>query len=296
MTKITIYTLLFINIIIFGCKGKPESPVHRELMKVSIDTTNVLLKYENTLLCIPSPYQVAHFLKKNEFAINHELVNPITNHKNYNTNFKRAINLGIYGADLSYLNIYNQSQEALLYITAVKDLSDQVGLSTAFKNELLTRIEKNLGNEDSLLLLLSHAYRNANSYLKSNARESLGTLIITGGWIESLYILSQKALENPNNRELINRIGEQKHPLNNLVKILSPYYFESPEFGSLIDALYDLSNEFDGIIYTYSYQEPEIDTLNKITKINSTSKVTLSEYHLRIIAKKIKSLRKNLIK
>lgn len=291
-SKIVILFLLLA--FLFACTSKESNSLQKEMMDVKVDTSNVLVKFENTLLCIPSPYQVAYFLKKNDLPFNLELVNPIENHNKYNNNFKRAINLGIYGTDLSYLNIYNQSQNGLIYIAAVKSMSDQVGLSTAFKEDLLIRIENNLESEDSLLSLLSDAYRNANTYLKSNARESLGTLIITGGWIESLYILSQIALENTNNRELINRIGEQKHPLINLVKLLSPFYYESPEYGALIDDLYDLINEFEGIIYTYSYKEPKIDTIEKLTIINSSSRVTLSEYHLRIIAKKIKTIRNSL--
>lgn len=295
MTKNSLIVFLLACIFLGSCNSNENQPIQKQLLNVSLDTTNVLLKYENTLLCIPSPYQIAVFLKKNNISFNEEHINPIKHYKKYNNNFKRSINLGIYGADLSYLNIYKQSQDALIYIAGIKELSDQLGLSPAFKEDLLIRIEANLENEDSLLSLLSHTYRNANSYLKSNDREDMGTLIITGGWIESLYILSQNALENPNNRELINRIGEQKHPLKNLVKLLSPFYFESPEYGELIDALYDLTNEFEGIIYTYAYQNPVIDTANKISIINSSSKVTLSEYHLRIIAKKVKTLRTKLI-
>lgn len=295
MLKLKVYFLFLLSIILFACTSKENSSLQKQLMDVSVDTTNVLLKYENTLLCIPSPYQIAYFLKKNNLPLNLELVNPISNYNNYNNNFKRAINLGVYGTDLSYLNIYNQSQDGLIYIAAVKSMSDEVGLSTAFQDDLLFRIERNLESEDSLLSLISDAYRNANTYLKSNDRENLGTLIITGGWLESLYILSQIALDNLDNRDLINRIGEQKHPLNNLLKLLSPYYYETPEYTDLIDNLYDLANEYEGIIYTYSYQKPKIDTIEKITIINSTSKVTLSEYHLRIIAKKINTIRNSLI-
>lgn len=74
-----------------------------------------------------------------------------------------------------------------------------------------------------------------------NDRNEVGALILAGGWIESLYILTQALRELTKQQEIINRIGEQKHPLDNLVEVLSPYYYKSAEFSEFVDMLIDLN-------------------------------------------------------
>jgi len=106
--------------------------------------------------------------------------------------------------------------------------------------------------------------------------------------------LAQITNENKN-RNIINRLGEQKHPLDNLIELLSPYYYKSKEFAWLIDALVDLAYEFDGIIFNYTYQESEVIPDQKLSIIKSNSNVIISEYHIRTIAQKISAIRSSII-
>jgi hypothetical protein len=141
---------------------------------------------------------------------------------------------------------------------------------------------------------MSSTYRLIDSYLKKNDRKEIGALIIAGGWIESVYILSQAILES-NNRNLINRLGEQKHPLNNLIELLSSYYYDSDKYTSLIDSLVDLAYEYDGIMYNYYYEEPKIYPEKKLTVVQSRSNVVISKYHIQSIAGKIEKIRNKII-
>ncbi len=180
------------------------------------------------------------------------------------------------------------------YFTVIKKLSQELGIHNALQINIIDKIEKNIDNQDSLLFYLTGSYRQFDSYLKSNNRKDIGVLIITGGWIESIYILSHCAVDSKN-RQLINRLGEQKHPLDNLIEILSPYYYLSKDFSNLIDDLVDLAYEFDGIIYSYSYEQSEVNTEKKHTLVKSKSNVIISEYHLKTIANKISSIRNKII-
>jgi hypothetical protein len=242
---------------------------------------------------MPSPYQVAQLIKSNNIPFNESILNNPENAKRYNTNFKKALNFGVYGTNLSYLNIYNRTPESIAYLNVLKKLSEELGINSAFDAELFKKIESNISNQDSLLIILSSSYRRVDGFLRENDRSDVGSLILAGGWVESLYLLTTIA-KSSSNRETINRIGEQKHPLDNLIEVLSPLYYKSKEYTVLIDNLIDLAYEFDGIIYSYSYKEPIIDEENKLTYINSQSRVIMSEYHLDIISQKIEDIR-NLI-
>jgi hypothetical protein len=288
--------ILVISILIFnGCGSRSNKEQSSELRELGQpDTLSMLVKFENSLFPLPSPYQAASLIKKKNISFDENITCPLENYKNLSTAFKKALNLGIYGTDLSYLNIYDRTPESISYLSVIKKLSDQLGISTSFDESFFASIEKNINNKDSLLILLSKTYRSTDSYLRVNDRKNIGALILAGGWVESLYILT-KLGKVTNDREIVNRIGEQKHPLDNLIEILTPYYYKSQEFSTLIDGLIDLAYEFDGIIFTYSYKEPKIDADNKIIYINSESRVVMSEYHLETVSKKIEAIRNQII-
>ena len=295
-------SFLFISVIIIAScsntsekvKKKGNEKQDNQYSTHLIDTSTVFLKYNNTLFTLPSPYQATFSIKNNDIEFHKSLLNPAGNVSNYTTNFQQALNIGIYGTDLGYLNVYDQIPSVISYFTVIKKLSKELGLGNALQINIIDRIEQNINNQDSLLMLITSTYRQFDYYLKTNNRKDIGALILTGGWIESIYILSQSAVESKD-RQIINRLGEQKHPLDNLIEILSPYYYQSKDFSELIDILVDLAYEFDGIIYSYTYIESEVNKAEKLTKINSKSNVIISEYHLKTIANKIASVRNKII-
>lgn len=295
--NLLIPTILFVLIvlIISSCGGKKGSEQNTKFKEnEDPDTLSMLVKFDNSLFPLPSPFQAATLIKKKNIPFDENIVSSTDNYQNFSTNFKKALNLGVYGTDLSYLNVYDRTPESISYLSVIKKLTDQLGISSSFDQSFFSSVEKNINNKDSLLILLSKTYRNTDSYLRVNDRKNIGALILAGGWVESLYILT-KIGKTTNEREIINRIGEQKHPLDNLIEILTPYYYKSQEFSTIIDGLIDLAYEFDGIIYSYSYKEPKIDIENKIIYINSESRVVMSEYHLETISKKIEAIRKQII-
>jgi len=290
-----LYIIIFTGLSFYSCKNVSDKE-SAEIKSPSqeIDTSTVLLKFNNTIFTLPSPYQATYSVKKSNLEFERSILNPPDNVSNYSTNFQQSLNIGIYGTDLGYLNIYDQVPEVISYFTVIKKLSSELGIQNALQTNIIDKIEKNIDNQDSLLTYLTNTYKQFDSYLKNNNRKEIGALIVAGGWIESLYILSQGAV-NSKNRQIINRIGEQKHPLDNLIEILSPYYYKSKEFSDLVDSLVDLAYEFDGIIYNYTYEEPEIEINKKHTLVKSTSNVIISEYHLKTIANKISSIRNKII-
>jgi hypothetical protein len=80
-------------IILFSCntnKGKKQEikqPVRE------IDTTTILIKYNNTLFTLPSPYQATYSIKKNNIHFNKSLLNPPERVSLYATNFTKALNM-----------------------------------------------------------------------------------------------------------------------------------------------------------------------------------------------------------
>jgi hypothetical protein len=94
---------------------------------------------------------------------------------------------------------------------------------------------------------------------------------------------------------LIQRIGEQKTTLENLIKLLTPYY-QQEGYTEFIDALIDLaSSEFDRVEIKYNYVKPTTDEANKITTINSTTEAIVAPDVLKNISEKVAIIRNSLV-
>lgn len=251
-----------------------------------------LVKMGNAHFSIPSPFQTAMLIKASGAKYNKEILNPAKNFSKYATNFKKAINLGVYGADVGYVTMFDQTQDALGYVGSIRKLTEELGISNGFDVNTMKRFEQNLGKRDSMLSMVAVGYRASDAFLKDNDRLDVGALILTGGWIETLYFTTKTA-STKENQDIKNRIGEQKYTLDNLIKLLQPYYSQ-PDYAALIDQLIDLAYDFDAIEIEYNYVKPVSDIANKTTTINSTSKVIISKEQLETITKKIEKIRNSI--
>ncbi|OFX35992.1 MAG: hypothetical protein A2X08_08030 [Bacteroidetes bacterium GWA2_32_17] len=288
--------ILLMSVAINGCNsdGNNEDKIEQNIESNIDSTQGTLIKFDNTLFSIPSPYEIAFLVKNSNLDFDKSLLNPYNKSHNYTNNFQKALNLGVYGANLGYLNVFEQNSEGIQYFSVIKILSQELGIENAFDKQTITRIENNLGNKDSLMFIISNSYRKADQYLKDNNRNDIGVLILAGGWLESTYMLTQLS-QSSKNKEIATRIGEQKHPLDNLIKILSPYYNQSKEYAELIDALIDLAYDFDGIDINYTYSAPTVDVKNKLTVINSKSELLMTDQQLKTISDKISAIRKKIV-
>ena len=71
---------------------------------------------------IPSPLEISVLLKESGKKYNGSYLNSPESISNYNSNYKKALNLGVYGTDLGYTNIYEQNQDGVKYMASIKDV------------------------------------------------------------------------------------------------------------------------------------------------------------------------------
>ncbi len=288
-----IIILSTIALVSFGCGNDEDAVVEEETKQEDNSKQSQLLEIDGKVFSIPSPIQTAALIKNSGTNYSKEVLNVPSNVTKYSTNFKKAVNLGVYGADLGYVTLYEQTQDAISFLTAIKSLGDDLGVSSAFDMELVQRFEKNIGNQDSILSLVSDAYKSSDRYLKDSQQNDVGGLILAGGWIESLYFATSAA-KMTNNKEIIKRIGEQKTTVNNLIKLLTPYY-SKPDFTAFVDSLIELDELFSKIEINYTYVKPTVDAKNKVTTINSTTDVVITPDQLKAITDKVNKMRAELI-
>lgn len=146
-------------------------------------------KIEGLVFNMPSPSEIPYMLQTTGAEFNEGLINPRTKADQYaSITNKAALNLGIYAADIGYLVSYDKTQEAIDYLNSAKSLADGLGVIGSFDLEVLNQFEKNIANKDSLSRLLDRTVKKTEQYLKDDNRNKLSAMIVTGSFIEGLYI------------------------------------------------------------------------------------------------------------
>lgn len=257
---------------------------------------NLTLRIGGKFFTIPSPVQTAFLIKEEGTAFNSELMNKAENGDSYTTSFKKALNMGVYGADMGYITLYENTDLSLKYLKTVRKIAGELDLSGAFNDELASRFSDNMGNQDSMLVFVNEAYKNADDYLKKNDKSNVAALVVVGGWVEAVHFAAQSAVETKNEK-LIARVAEQKQALKNLIAMLKSLegYTEVEEYEDLTIELEDLLTHFSDIKFTYEYVEPVTDPVKKVTNINSKNAIEISDETLNKIVEGVKEIRNSII-
>ena len=204
---------------------------------------------------ISSPVEIAALIKAVGVPYSKDYLATTDYVDNYNTSFKMAIGLGIFGADLGYQNMYNKTGAVIDYISAIKTLADGIRVGQFFDFTTLKRLVINSQNLDSLMYISVQNFNQMDRYLRQQNRSNLSSLIVAGVWIESMYLLGEVIKEAPN-AELSEKIGEQKIILSNLMLLLKNYE-RDPKFKDLIDDLTEIQEIYKDVTITYEMGEPE---------------------------------------
>ena len=261
MIKI-LYVLLLLGVVLSGCNSASTSSKNQELSEIEFQQT--VKKAQKVFHVIPSPVEAAIVLQRAGVAYNEDLLNSYENVSKYQTIRKRAINLGVYGTDLSYSAVFEQTQASLNYFTAIKTLSEDIGLNEIINSELMERVENNIHRRDSLMSIIADVYILANEKLIENETDHISALIMAGGWIEALYMSTGLIEELNLSDDLLQRIAEQKYSLNNLIVLLETYK-EKPSISELLVDLNKLKVCFDKI--SIEKNKKAIVTKNGVTRI-----------------------------
>ncbi|MFI5150378.1 MAG: hypothetical protein ACHQRM_11645 [Bacteroidia bacterium] len=248
---------------------------------------------QKVFYALPSPIETADLLKKAGATYNKDYLNSLDNSTKYNTSAGRAMNLGVYGTDLSFTTIFDATSESMLYLKKVNSLASALGISEAFGEGTMDRMQANSNNRDSLLSIISDAYWTADAYLQENQRPSTSALIVAGGWVEGLYIATRVALSK-NNPDINIRIAEQKLSLDNLIGLMTEQKKDQDVAGMLSD-LIDLKDSFMKIKTSAGQASTSTDPNTKVTSVGGGSKFDVTKDDITEIAKKAETIRNKII-
>lgn len=217
MKKTLNITLLVATGFVFTyCGGKKETP---EEKKQELEAF-VEKQFEYP---IPTSFEVTKMLQGANASYSPDIVNDPKNVDKYVAEWQKALNLGVYGADLSYAATFDKQQESIEDLNASRKLIEDLNITSAFSKSLADRIEKNLENKDSLILIITESFYNTYNSLNQNGDEKTSLLVVAGSVIEGLYITSELIKASDYNGDLLAVLAAQKDQVQKLTALMETY-------------------------------------------------------------------------
>ena len=170
---------------------------------------------------LPTSFEVIEMINDLEIGYDIGISNFSENADQYFTEAKKAVNLGVFGADLAYASTYQMKQEVMLFLETSRKLADDLGIATIYNEELIGDVEKNIDEKEKLVDLITNSFYDIFAQLNQNGKANLALLGVAGSWVESLFITTQVSANVYHNIGLVKIIHKQKTSLGTLMDILN---------------------------------------------------------------------------
>jgi hypothetical protein len=177
---------------------------------------------------------------------------------------------------------------------AIEEMGDELGIAGAFDEDLMDRIENNEGDTDSLFAISNETYYDSYLYLEENGKGKELSLIMGAGYIESLYIICNLVDGYSEDDPIIEKIGDQKLVLENLMEFLASYQDDS-DVADMTNDLMSLQEVFE-ISMDFEESGTNVDNQEGKLVLSGGGSFKMNEQALADVTAKVTELRENIIK
>ncbi|MAE86421.1 MAG: hypothetical protein CMB80_27045 [Flammeovirgaceae bacterium] len=244
---------------------------------------------------LPSPTEVPYMLQATGADFNSDIINSLDNLQKYLTNEdESALNLGIYATDMGYLISYKQLEEATDYLESAQKLAESLGVASVFSVATVEKFQNNLDDPDSLNKILTQSITDVEDRLESADRVSVAALILSGSFIEGLYLAIEVIETYPTDvldedtrnlilEPLVKVVLDQEKPLLDVIGLLK----DLPEDDIINHMITELE------ILKVLYETDLAEVQEKIA--NNTGDFVLTEATLSGIRGEVKRIRTDIV-
>ena len=289
MKNLNLFFAAAIGLVAIGCSNNQGNSTVKQNIDINVDVSADINRSQQVFYALPSPIETAHLIQSAGVSYNMDLSNPVDNAEKYSTTMKKALNFGVYGADLSYASLFNQTQTTIQFMATEKKIAEELGIYDFVDADVAEHIESIINDRDSVMEILADGFTNASDCLKDAGRAEVAALIVAGGWIEGLYLATQLAGLSADNSRLIDLVIDQRLSLTILIKLLDNYK-TLPNVSTVYDWLIDLQSTYDKVKATTSETKVETGADGKTTFAAET-KVEVNDKIFNAICQKADSIR-----
>lgn len=205
-----------------GDKKEKENKDAKQEVKIEKDTTSTTespqrVDFDEVFSDVPSPITMARILKFLDAETDESVFHNPDDAANYTNEQKQALNLGVFGVDLNYINVVGPKGKSIEYMAATLHLTEKLGMDAVIDETVAEKYKANEDNTDSLIAIFNDTYYDIETYLKSNNRESIAAFMMAGGVVEALHL----ATSLPSDKEKMKQvIADHKESVKSIVKLM----------------------------------------------------------------------------
>ncbi|MDQ1332784.1 MAG: hypothetical protein QG576_819 [Bacteroidota bacterium] len=232
---------------ITSCKSGKNKETNKEQKLVEMEKIKTIEgEIESNVYPLPTSAEVIKMLTDLEVGYIFGISNPVENAKKYFSTSSKAINLGVFGADLSYATLYNIQQEVINYLDAIRSLSNELNMSKIYDETLYDKIKENFDNRDELVKVLTTAFNDTYTYLADNDQQTLALLVVGGAWIEGMFLTTHVSEAAYQVAGISRNLLEQKKSFELFIELSKPYETD-PIVSDFVKKLDPVSQVYKGL-------------------------------------------------
>lgn len=221
--NLSILTSGLLIYLLSACGGSGEQ------QPITPEEDNTVLQETNTLgfgnasrsYSVPSPNELFSIIKDSKLPYKDNIIS--TEAVNYSSSTDQALNFGRLTADIAYTASYERFQESTANFENLRKIGNDLGISYVFDELMVNRVQSNMDNPDSLEVISTSSYQRIISMLEENEKGSTLAIIAAGGFVESIYILTNLIGTYEEGSEVIARLADEKIVLENVIDYLKMY-------------------------------------------------------------------------
>lgn len=295
--KISFLVIICLAVIVSCKQKKPvEKTVRASYSTYRADTAGRSSEGDKReiLYGLLTPTEIATIFSRMGTPYNEQIINPAENSDNYTSSAKAAINLGIYGVDFGYIRMFGLNQRMINYILTVRELSNKLGIPEKLLTDPIIRMEEDMSSPDTIMRLVNKSYDDIENHLRKDGRESTAGLMLLGGYVEALYIVTQLLYDPASpDQEVVEKIAQQKYTLNSLLGFMRNYY-DDPVVVFYTKKLIYLKRYFDTFDIYFKIGDLKIDTAKQVLEASGCD-MTISTETLLNIRAYVRKLRTEMV-
>ncbi len=284
-----IYILLFIiSLFIWACSGSnPESSDN-----IIVNADSSINSNELTVYSVPSPAFVASVLKETGNLYSDKLIDDTRKFDGvFGVSSKKFMNLGVYIVDFNYAYMYDQQPTAFIFMDKIDNLLKDLQLNNPRLTKIMVNFRENKDSKDSVKIYLNSLQGEINNYLIGSNAEASGLYLLTGMYIEGLYLTLSSF---PNIEGTLKKAGR---PSRELSQLLLQHQIQLKNLISLFDNIAE--NRPDDFLRNLGTLKNEMEKLKLSFHTNKTSgrieKVNFDKSQIKNVYSEVKKFRNEII-
>lgn len=220
VNKISSLIVMLTVLLVVSCKSGNKAG-DQEIAADSLNKDLLASDIKAVLYPLPAPFEMTQMLNDIGAKYSSKNLNPSANAEKYVTEQKKALNLGVYAADLAYAATFQQQQDIQTYLNSIKTLADQLGVTYDYSKLLSDDYKAKFENKDSLTNIITNTIYDTYQFLEQKSNPDLAVDMVTGVWVELMYIATNISEDSYNFTGIVDIISKQKDSYSKVMSLLA---------------------------------------------------------------------------